>query len=227
VSRTLNELTKYCPANNKNIQYECIHKFTDEEFKIIAEGMPFSNESLSGFHSRNFELVKTIIMHFGHNERYSNFYPHDFVGCEFKLPFDIKKSYSGETAPYCGHGYSGYKTYLLHYLRKGYTKKEYLSNLNIEWDKKEIDEMNVIIDDEIKYGIGKPVETWFMSVCVLGILVQEVHDQEDHWEPDKMNEYWKAEKILEEFTDDRKDEYKWIFSKIHESEFEKYRYHGY
>jgi hypothetical protein len=99
----MNKHAEYFTSNKKNMR-SCHHALTDEIRDYMFSVMPVSADVLKRLPK---EAIDRLLFFMGHNIKYSGVLLDKFSFCKMQIPFDRKLHYSGETAPYCGHGYNG------------------------------------------------------------------------------------------------------------------------
>jgi hypothetical protein len=202
---------------------ECTHNefFTIENMKTMAITMPnFYYTCIFGQPKEYEEVALKLLFEFSHKVNYKRFYPHSIESCHMDFPFDHPNTYSGETAPYCGHSYSGTVKNIPHYFGKGKTMKEKLNGSDGKHYKKRINEDM----DRWLYkncSTYEQVEVYFFGFTELSTYIPEVYDSEDYVPPSIQEHIIMIEKIY----DTHNEEYIWRFNEVSEEYFDFYRMH--
>lgn len=188
------ELLRYHAGRSES---ECPHKLTEDNIKALVELMPYSKSALENL---PLEVLKPLLWVFGHNVSYSNDFNSTRRGCSFQLPFDSRHSYYGETAPYCGHAYSGTTTNFIGFIKEVGVSKE---------DKEEHDYSHRVLRRfviaMVQFGDHIPESYDHMDVVSPMGIERYFYTFEQYSHPMSKDTYWGEETIREKEFDHLRD----------------------
>ena len=187
----------------------CPHDITLDNVTEILDKMPISAKVLAGYWFIPFAVIQAILMYFGHDYHENRSVNPEIEACSFKIPFDNEVRYSGETAPYCGHAYSGSNVLLIDFLRRG--RAEGIREYN----------RRVIADREANINMWDRTirRRYHLALTRLNVHVPEAYDNESYFPRGITREFY----AIEEVKDSHTDQWIWLIRDISEVEFDEHR----
>ncbi len=221
--RSLDDFLKYV-KKEKDIPLKCPHIISDKVLEDILTRMPYSSAEFNGYHKPSKETQKAILLWFGHNNRYSDHSIKKLNGCSFQIPFDHKLTYNGETALFCGHGYSGYVSTQIHYFKEAHTFASLLAKTDADYQE---DDRKAIFKELAKWqflnGNSTLLNVWYIGVVRLRTYVPETYDNDDFIKPNSDYRVYRVERIEDNSTKEIIYDIIWCDWKVALEQFEIYR----